>query len=73
MRQKVQEEKAVLCKLIDDLVRKPPQNVIDGSIQKVRLWRAHQAKCRMICANSRSSVRDLEGAYQRMLNWETME
>lgn len=69
MNPRISKEKATLCHLINELCRKPPPEVINGSIQTVRLWRAKQTKARLMCANTRASTHDLTLAYESMLHW----
>ena len=52
----IQEEKAILCKRLGDLVMRIPQGVASGSIQMVRSWKHERKKAASVLKDKRSSI-----------------
>jgi hypothetical protein len=65
-RDSVAEEKAVLCKLSGELCRKPPPEIINGSVGATRDWLKRAKDAMKVVANKRSSVHELTSALSRM-------
>jgi len=63
---KIQEEKALLCKQIGDLTMKIPYSVQNGSVQLVRQWKIDRAKAEKIVRNKQSSTNDLRSCINSM-------
>jgi hypothetical protein len=65
-RDSVAEEKAVLCELIGERCRKPPPEIINGSVDATRDWLKRAKDAMKGVANKRASVHELTGALSRM-------
>lgn len=63
---RVAEEKAILCRQLGELMNKPPQKVVNGSVQLTRRWVADRQKAEKVAKGLRSSVADLHGAIAMM-------
>lgn len=68
-RPSVAEEKAILAKQLNELVKVVPQSVRSGSIQRTRNWMAAQKSALKILNNKRSSVQELQSAISSMSGW----
>lgn len=62
----VAQQKAELLLELGALIKVCPKAVANGSIQKVRQWRAKCEKARGVAGNPRSSVHDITRAIKSM-------
>lgn len=60
------ETKAGLALVLGRLCNKPPEAVLSGSINKVRLWQARREKAMKVLHGARSSVQQYESAIKEM-------
>jgi hypothetical protein len=61
-RPSVAEEKARLLMELGVLLRKVPESVKSGSVNRVREWREDQGKAAKVAANSRASAQEIRTA-----------
>lgn len=64
------EEKAQLCLVLGEKVKRCPPSVTSGSIQVTRAWVATQKSAIKVLRSSRSSVFDLQQAIKSMSDYE---
>lgn len=65
-RDSVAEEKAHLCKLLNDRLRKIPSGINSASVNKVRQYKRDHERCLKILQSKRSSRSELLGAIESM-------
>ena len=66
----VAEEKAMLCKRLNAMLRRIPQPVAHGSIQKVRDYQASHKTAKKTLEDKRASVQQLMSAINTMERFE---
>lgn len=69
-RDSVAEEKAQLCKQLNDKLRKVPVGINSASVNKVRQYKRDHERCLKILASKRSSRAELLGAIESMRAYE---
>lgn len=69
---KIAEAKTALRTELAGLLRKPPEEVCNGSVQLVRRWVATHKKAKASFCSRRSSVRILQLAIDRMKDIDAM-
>ena len=60
MQEKVQEQKALLCKELGDLVMRIPPGVCNGSTQMDRQWKDQSKKAKTALSNKKTSIPKLK-------------
>jgi hypothetical protein len=65
-RDAVAEEKAVICKLIGERCRKPPDSIVNGSVNATRDWLQAAKSAMKVAGNKRASVHELTSALSLM-------
>lgn len=63
---RVAEEKARLNLELGKLMNKPPQSVVNGSVQLTRRWIDCRKKAEKVAKSTRQTVPELQGAVQMM-------
>lgn len=69
-RPSVAEEKAALCLQIGELARKVPASVCNGSVNKVREWKAVAVSALKTAGSRRSAVPDLTAAITNLARFK---
>lgn len=72
-RDSVADEKAQLCKKLNELLRKAPESLGSASVQVVREWRGDHARSLKILQSKRSSRVELGLAIKLMQKYMTGE
>lgn len=60
MNDSIQEEKAILCRVLSETTMRVPAGVANGGIMAVRQWKIDRKKSQSVLADKRSSVNDLQ-------------
>lgn len=69
-RDRVAEEKARLCKSLNELLRRAPSSISSGSVQTVRQWQAEHKAALKVLGSKQSSVQQLSSALNTMQRFE---
>lgn len=67
---RIASEKATLCLKIGEMTRKPPRNVVDGSVQAVQAWMAAAVEARKTAGRRTATVPELTAAISRLERFE---
>jgi len=67
---KVAEEKAIMCKQLNEMVKKIPSKVNSRSINYVREWKTNRERALKTLSNKRSTRTDLKVAIESMMRYE---
>lgn len=66
MIESIQQEKAILCKQLGELVMKIPPSICNGSVQLVRQWKEDRAKAEKVIRNKKASTNMLKSTLSLM-------
>jgi len=69
-RDSVSEEKAILCRQLNELVRKVPDSIRGASVNKTREWMHVRERCQKVLQNKRSSRTELQSAVNTMREFD---
>lgn len=69
-RSSVAEEKAVLCRRLNDVLRRVPRSIGSASVQSVRAWQAAHKAAKKVLESKASSVQQLASALSSMERFE---
>jgi hypothetical protein len=66
----VADEKARLCKRLNEMLRRTPSGIASASVQVVRQWQLSHKEARKVLESTRSSVQQLASAISSMERFE---